>query len=370
MVKISPSLLPLSEAGAISRALLDWYDRHGRTLPWRVPHGEHADPYRVWLSEVMLQQTTVAAVKGYFAAFIRSWPTVEALAQAPLDDVLRAWAGLGYYARARNLHKCARIVAKEHGGRFPDTAAALKTLPGIGDYTAAAIAAIAFDRPEAAVDGNVERVIARLGAVNTPLPAAKSELRMHAAALVPEQRPGDYAQALMDLGATVCTPRRTDCVRCPLAPWCEARKLGIANDLPRRTPKARRPTRKGVCFWVERDDGAILLRRRPESGLLGGMFEVPSSDWVSDGETDRPERTPESAAPVTARWRVLPGAVQHTFSHFHLVLEIWRCVDRTGAWPHGKDDYLWVSRDDLGRAALPSVMRKVCAHALGADQCP
>src|SRR5205823_6586096 len=257
--------------------LLDWYDRHRRTLPWRAPAGNTSPPYIVWLSEIMLQQTTVATVGDYFHRFVMRWPTIEALAAAPIDEVLSAWAGLGYYARARNLHACARVVAEQHGGLFPEDEAALLALPGIGPYTAAAIRAIAFDHQASAVDGNVERVIARLFAIETPLPDAKIEIGARAAELVPARRAGDYAQAMMDLGATVCTPRSPRCVICPLMKNCLARKLAIAEKLPQRAPKADKPTRRGLAFVLARKDGAILLRKRPTNGLLGGMDEVPSS---------------------------------------------------------------------------------------------
>jgi len=253
-------------------ALLAWYDRSARSLPWRAPPGAVADPYRVWLSEIMLQQTTVATVRGYYDRFLARWPSVEALAAAPLDEVLKAWAGLGYYARARNLHACARRVAGEMGGRFPATLESLGALPGIGPYTAAAIAAIAFDRPHAAVDGNVERVMSRLNAITEPLPAAKPALAAAAQALVPDRRPGDFAQAMMDLGATVCTPRNPRCGDCPWTDRCFARREGIAETLPRRMARKAVLTRYGAAFWIERSDGAVLLRRRPEKGLLGGMM--------------------------------------------------------------------------------------------------
>ena len=288
--------------------LLDWYDRHRRVLPWRALPGEAADPYRVWLSEIMLQQTTVATVGDYFRRFVARWPSVEALAAAPVDEVLSAWAGLGYYARARNLHACAVAVVERHGGAFPADEAALLALPGIGAYTAGAIRAIAFDQPASAVDGNVERVIARLHAIETPLPDAKAEIKVRAARLVPERRAGDYAQAMMDLGATVCTPRNPSCVICPLVAGCEARKRGIAEDLPRRAPKAEKPTRRGLAFVLSRRDGAILLRKRPSSGLLGGMDEVPSSPW-REGELALEAALAE--APVPAKWQVLDGLVRH-----------------------------------------------------------
>src|SRR5579864_5767704 len=298
-------------------ALLAWYDRHRRDLPWRAPPGRRPDPYRVWLSEIMLQQTSVATVGPYFGRFMARWPEVSALAAASLDEVLHLWQGLGYYARARNLHACARVVAERHGGQFPRTSAELRGLPGIGDYTAAAIAAIAFDEPAAAVDGNVERVMARLFAVADPLPAAKPRLRSLAAALVPRRRAGDFAQALMDLGAVICTSRRPRCVLCPWRQDCAAAASGIAESLPARAEKPERPLRYGILFWLARGDGAVLLRRRPERGLLGGMIELPSTEWRA-----APWGAAEAiaAAPVTAAWTALPGAVRHGFTHFRLEL--------------------------------------------------
>lgn len=339
--------------------LLPWYDRHRRDLPWRAPPGTRADPYRVWLSEIMLQQTMVPAATPYFLDFTRRWPSVRDLAAAPLDSVLVAWAGLGYYARARNLHKCAAVVAERLGGRFPETEAALLELPGIGAYTAAAIAAIAFDRPATVVDGNVERVVARLFAVEQPMPAAKPALRRLAATLTPTRRPGDYAQAMMDLGATVCTPRKPRCMLCPLAEDCAARAAGIAEELPRRAAKPDKPTRRGIAFWLLNPDGAVLLRRRAAEGLLGGMTEIPSTHWA-EGPAPAADAV-TGAAPVAAEWRALPGTVRHTFSHFHLELGV--VAGRTGAgWREAAG--LWVPVDRLGEQALPSVMRKIVRHAL------
>ena len=342
----------------LASQLLDWYRVHARALPWRARPGEQADPYRVWLSEIMLQQTTVPAVKGYFLKFTETWPAVEALAAAPLDDVLKAWAGLGYYARARNLHACARVVAGQLGGRFPETVDELRKLPGIGPYTAGAIAAIAFGKPHAAVDGNVERVISRLYAIETPLPDSKPEIRERAEALVPQQEAGDFAQAMMDLGATICTPKSPNCLICPWAEHCAARKLGIAAELPRKRPKKAVPTRRGIAFWIERDDGAVLLRRRPDKGLLGGMMEVPSTPW---GGT--PER-PHDHAPLNGKWKKLAGQVEHTFTHFHLELEVWRAVSLDDGMLRDDGDYRWVRRHDLAGEALPTVMRKIVAHVL------
>lgn len=338
--------------------LLEWYDAHARVLPWRARPGEQADPYRVWLSEIMLQQTTVQAVKAYFETFVTVWPTVEALAAAPLDDVLKAWAGLGYYARARNLHACAKEVASRFGGKFPATEAELRTLPGIGPYTAGAIAAIAFGGRHAAVDGNVERVISRLHAIETPLPDSKPEIRERAQALVPEQRAGDFAQAMMDLGATICTPRSPNCLICPLAEGCEGRISGLAPSLPRKKAKKAVPTRRGTAFWIERADGAVLLRRRPEKGLLGGMMEVPSTAWGDAAGS-------EAEAPLAARWKKLAGTVEHTFTHFHLELAVWRAEELADGVLRDDGDYRWTPRDGLAGEALPTVMRKVVAHVLG-----
>jgi A/G-specific adenine glycosylase len=340
--------------------LLAWYDAHGRDLPWRVKGGAAADPYHVWLSEVMLQQTTVATVAAYFTKFRRAWPTVTALAAAPLDDVLRAWAGLGYYARARNLHACARVIAGEHGGRFPETEAALRRLPGIGPYTAGAIAAIAFGQPHAAVDGNVERVLSRLYAIDQPLPDSKPAIRRRAEALVPAQRAGDFAQALMDLGATLCTPKSPDCPVCPWRHACAARKQGRQSELPRRRPKKAIPTRHGTAFWVERQDGAVLLRRRPEKGLLGGMMEVPSTAWTESGPA-----APEAEAPLAARWTALPAMVEHTFTHFHLKLSVLRAETVSDGELQHDGDYRWVAPAALVGEALPTVMRKVVALVRG-----
>ena len=338
--------------------LLDWYDAHARVLPWRARPGEQADPYRVWLSEIMLQQTTVQAVKAYFETFVSLWPTVEALAAAPLDDVLKAWAGLGYYARARNLHACAKDVVARFGGRFPETEAELRTLPGIGPYTAGAIAAIAFGGRHAAVDGNVERVISRVYAIETPLPDSKPEIRERAQALVPAARAGDFAQAMMDLGATICTPRAPNCLICPWSEACTGRISGLAPSLPRKKAKKAVPTRRGTAFWIERADGAVLLRRRPEKGLLGGMMEVPSTAW---GEAEGSD----AEAPLAARWNKLPGTVAHTFTHFHLELAVWRAEEVVDGALRDDGDYRWTPREDLAGEALPTVMRKVVAHVLG-----
>ncbi len=335
----------------LSEKLLDWYDAHARAMPWRVGPaarraGARPDPYAVWLSEVMLQQTTVAAVRDYYRRFTARWPTVHALAAAEDAEVMGEWAGLGYYARARNLLKCARAVVAGHGGRFPETRDGLLALPGIGPYTAAAIAAIAFDQPATVVDGNVERVMARLFRVETPLPDAKPELTRHAESLTPRHRPGDHAQAVMDLGATLCTPRSPACGLCPWHHACAARAAGVQGDLPRRLPKKAKPTRFGYAYLARRADGAWLLERRPGKGLLGGMLGWPGSDW-SDA--------PAEAPPLDAPWRDPGAEVRHTFTHFHLRLALRVAnVDCDAAPRQG----VFVPRDRFRPSDLPTVMRK------------
>ncbi|MCR8724329.1 A/G-specific adenine glycosylase [Frigidibacter sp. ROC022] len=334
----------------IGAALLEWYDAHARRLPWRVGPaergaGQRPDPYRVWLSEIMLQQTTVAAVGKYFRRFTSLWPTVQALAAAEDAEVMAEWAGLGYYARARNLLKCARAVAAM--GAFPDTMKGLQALPGIGPYTAAAVSAIAFDRPETVLDGNVERVVARLFAVQTPLPTAKPELHALATRLTPQRRPGDHAQAMMDLGATICTPRNPACGLCPLSAACMARARGIAADLPRKLPKRPRPVRMGYVYLARRSDGAWLLETRPDKGLLGGMLAWPSSDWT--------ETLPPESPPLAASWRDPGLEVRHTFTHFHLRLALRLADAPVGVEPsRGR----FVRHQDFRPAALPTLMRK------------
>lgn len=335
----------------ISRSLLAWYDRHARAMPWRVGPAERAagqrpDAYAVWLSEVMLQQTTVAAVRDYFRRFLARWPTVTDLAAAKDAEVMAEWAGLGYYARARNLLKCARAIVADHAGNFPATRNDLLTLPGIGPYTASAIAAIAFDEPAVVVDGNVERVMARLFDCHTELPAAKPALTDYAAALTPDQRPGDHAQAVMDLGATICTPRNPACGICPLRDPCLARARGTAPDLPRKTPKKPKPTRHGIAYVARRADGAWLLETRPPRGLLGGTLGWPGSDWTEAAATPAP--------PFAADWQTLPGQARHTFTHFHLILDIHGATLPNDATP---DIGTW--HPQLRPTDLPTVMRKV-----------
>ncbi len=349
------------EAPALPLALLAWYDRHRRRLPWRAAAGEVADPYRVWLSEIMLQQTTVKAVGPYFEKFVARWPDVSALGRAALDDVLRMWAGLGYYSRARNLHACAVAVLSEHGGVFPDSEEGLRALPGIGPYTAAAIAAIAVDRRTMPVDGNIERVVSRLFAVEEELPQAKPRIQQLAATLLADTRAGDSAQALMDLGSSICTPKRPACALCPLTADCAARVQGTQEVFPRKAPKKSGALRRGAAFVVTRGD-ELLVRTRPEKGLLGGMTEVPGSDWLVGHEDD----AAKEQAPVLkglSRWQRQLGVVTHVFTHFPLELVVYtaRAMRGTRA-PKGMR---WIPVATLADEALPNVMRKVIAHGLG-----
>jgi A/G-specific adenine glycosylase len=338
------------------KALLVWYDKHRRRLPWRA-EGVAADPYHVWLSEIMLQQTTVKAVVPYYIGFLKRWPTVRKLANAPLDDVLKAWAGLGYYARARNLHACAKAVSENHGGIFPDQEDGLRALPGIGAYTAAAIAAIAFDRRAVAVDGNIERVVARLFAIETALPAAKVEIKTYAETLVPQKRPGDFTQAMMDLGATICTPKKPACGICPWMNSCLARERGDQETFPRKAPKVEGKLRRGASFVVMRADGHVLVRNRPEKGLLGGMTEVPSTAWAHDFDED----AALIHAPLKAKWKRVPGVVEHGFTHFPLQQSVY--VASVPAKTKVPDGMRWVARAQLHGEALPNVMRKIVIHA-------
>ncbi|HMQ57683.1 MAG TPA: A/G-specific adenine glycosylase [Rhizobiaceae bacterium] len=341
--------------------LLFWYDRNARQLAWRVGprdtlRGVRPDPYRVWLSEIMLQQTTVAAVGRFFAEFTQRWPGVQALAAASEDDVLKAWAGLGYYSRARNLKACAEVVVAGHGGIFPQSAARLRRLPGIGEYTSAAIAAIAFGEAVAVVDGNVERVIARHAAIAVPVMQAKGLIRRIVAQAVPGARPGDFAQAMMDLGATICTPRKPVCALCPVNSGCAAFRAGDPLAYPLKAQKAPKPQRKGAAYIAVAPNGAILLRKRPPRGLLAAMAEPPGSGWTArnDGETDA------RAAPFCAQWRKA-GVIGHVFTHFELKLEVWRADIPTSTAPPG---CWWSQPAELGGEALPSVMKKAIACAV------
>jgi A/G-specific adenine glycosylase len=337
-------------------AMLAWYDRHRRVLPWRAPRGQRADPYHVWLSEIMLQQTTVAAVGAYYRKFLKAWPNVRALAEAPLDDVLTAWAGLGYYARARNLHAAAKVLAFEMQGRFPDTAEALRKLPGVGQYTAGAIAAIAFDEPQLAMDANAERVLARFFGIEESLATAKPRLRLLGQALVPQQRAGDFAQALMDLGSAICTPKRPACMSCPWFADCVARKRGIQELLPIKAAKPARPLKRGAAFVVRDEGGAVLLVKRPEKGLLGGMMQPPLGPWMDEFPSGAEAL---AQAPFKAKWKKRVGIVRHGFTHFELEIEVY--VAELGKRPDTEGR--WVG--DLSSAALPTVMKKIVLHGIG-----
>ncbi len=335
---------------SISGPLLRWYGKNARALPWRVgPNalrsGARPDPYAVWLSEIMLQQTTVATVAPRYEEFLKRWPNVGALAAAPLEEVLGEWAGLGYYARARNLHKCAGVVAGLGG--FPDTEEALRELPGIGGYTAAAIAAIAFNRRAVVVDGNIERIVARLFTIESPLPAAKGEIRNRAEEIWPAKRSGDFAQGLMDLGATVCRPKAPACLLCPLTESCAARAAGRPEAFPQKAAKKLKPTRRGAAFLLFNGKGEVLFERRVENGLLGGMLGLPGTEWTAD----LPGKTLTSA-PVAAKWEKA-GEARHTFTHFHLALDVY-----TARAPKGfrrSSDQQWIKP---AAAKLPTVFRK------------
>jgi A/G-specific adenine glycosylase len=356
------------DATARPALLLAWYDRHRRKLPWRPLPGVAADPYRVWLSEIMLQQTGVKTVGPYFEKFVARWPDVDALGRASLDDVLRMWAGLGYYSRARNLHACAVVVRRDHGGAFPDTEEGLRGLPGVGPYTAAAIAAIAFGRRTMPVDSNIERVVSRLFAVEEPLPQAKPLIQQLAATLLGtgdvNSRAGDSAQALMDLGSSICTPKKPACALCPLNDDCAARTRGDQEIFPRKAPKKTGTLRRGAAFVATRGD-ELLVRTRPEKGLLGGMTEVPGSDWLAAQD----DKAALKQAPVlkgVARWHRRVGVVTHVFTHFPLELAVYTAnVPARSRAPQGMR---WAPIATLRDEALPNLMRKVIAHGLKQDE--
>lgn len=351
-------------------ALLAWYDKHRRRLPWRALPGETPDPYAVWLSEIMLQQTTVATVAPRYQQFLDRWPRVQDLAAAPLDDVLGEWAGLGYYARARNLHACAQAVVTRFDGRFPDTQTELATLPGIGAYSSASISAIAFDKPATVVDGNVERIVARLNAVTDPMPGVKPQLKALSEPLFmgeDQSRPGDFAQAMMDLGATVCVPAKPKCMICPWSDTCRGRAEGIAETLPRKLKKTGKPHRYGVHFWVVDDEGRVLFHRRPDEGLLGGMLELPMTGWQPAKRAPKLTRVLEQQTLFDGRWSLLPGSVHHSFSHFDLTVQI-AVLDKGHPIANPKTtpdgEWRWLAVDEFEGAALPSVTAKMVRHAM------
>ncbi len=346
----------MSSVKALQKQLLAWFDHSRRVMPWRAVKGKTPNPYHVWLSEIMLQQTTVAAVGPYFIKFVHKWPTVQKLAAADLDDVLAAWAGLGYYARARNLHKCAGSVAHDFGGQFPAAVGDLIKLPGIGPYTAAAVSSIAFNRPAVAVDGNVERVVSRFFAIEEPLPQAKETLRAHAAKLAEDNpRPSDFTQAFMELGATVCTPKKPKCVSCPWQKSCAARKSGIAEELPRKSKPKQKPVRYGKVFWIQKKSKEFLIEKRAGKGLYEGLYQLPTTDWTEN------MKEPEGNHDARLRFKRFGADVRHSFTHFDLILEIWTAEAQKGFRPRkGK----FVSAGDLENYALPSLMHKVVKMCL------
>jgi A/G-specific adenine glycosylase len=358
---VTKKKLVVTESATRPARLLDWYDRHRRRLPWRPPAGERADPYRVWLSEIMLQQTGVKTVGPYFEKFLARWPDVASLARASQDDVLRMWAGLGYYSRARNLHACAVAVLRDHGGVFPDTEEGLRKLPGIGPYTASAIGAIAFDIRTMPVDGNIERVVSRLYAVEEPLPQAKPLIQKLASTLLGPSRAGDSAQALMDLGSSICTPKKPACALCPLNEDCTARLRGDQETFPRKAPKKTGILRRGAAFIVTRGD-EILVRTRAEKGLLGGMTEVPVSEWLA-GQDDKAALEQAPAINGISRWHRKTGVVTHAFTHFPLELVIYTA--ELAARSRAPEGMRWVPIATLADEALPNVMRKAIAYGLG-----
>jgi A/G-specific adenine glycosylase len=337
----------------LDNPLLRWYDTHQRVLPWRAVAGYLPNPYHVWLSEIMLQQTTVATVKDYFIRFVTRWPMIENLAETTLDEVFHAWQGLGYYSRARNLHRCAQTVVRDFKGILPKQEQTLLTLPGIGPYTAAAIAAIAYDQPTIPVDGNVVRVFSRVFALETSLPVLKNEVQALAKGMVPSRRSGDLAQSLMDLGATVCRPRNPACGICPLQEICRGYHQGIAGQLPRPALKGIKPRRYGIAFWVEDEDRKILLEKRPDKGLLAGLIGLPTTFWREAPWDLNSEEILTEAPPGVKRWEPLPAPVHHTFTHFHLELKI--AKGRSNMPQKG----FWSPLEDLKSHALPTVMKKV-----------
>jgi len=344
----------------IAQQLLGWYDTHRRTLPWRALPGVTPDPYHVWLSEIMLQQTTVATVKGYFEKFLARWPRVHDMAAASQDEVMTMWAGLGYYARARNMHKCAITVTHEHNGTFPRTSAELIKLPGIGPYSAAAIAAIAFNESAAVVDGNVERIMARLLDDHTPLPKLKDSLRAALPEFIPSDRPGDFAQASMDLGATICTPKKPNCLICPWRTVCKARAVGSMELLPIKAPKKLKPTRHANAFWLVAD-GSVLLERRPEKGLLGATVGLPVGAWLENNDFPSNNTT---GAPVATKWATLGEIATHTFTHFHLKSRIMFAELNKRPPLHDNRQLFWCPLDQLPDQGLPTVFKKMAKLVL------
>jgi A/G-specific adenine glycosylase len=342
----------------VPEKLLNWYDQNKRLMPWRPKDGSRPEPYKVWLSEIMLQQTQVATAIPYFEKFLNRWPSISKLADANLDDVLVEWAGLGYYARARNLHRCAKIITNIFNGIFPNQEQKLLELPGVGEYTAAAIMAIAFDTKATPMDGNFERVTARLNAVEKPLPGVKPLLKKYATMVTPDYRPGDYAQAVMDLGATICTPRKPQCNRCPVSGSCLSLKQGKTELIPTKTPKRKKPTRFGIAFLCINSNKEILLRRRPDKGLYAGMMEVPGTPWIQSLPSQAQILNSE---PIKADWQDVPGTIVHIFTHFKLEIKVLRANPKD----YNKFNHLiWQPIDSFQKAGLPSLMLKIIRHGL------
>lgn len=341
------------------KALLKWYDDEGRTLPWRAKNKQVINPYHVWLSEIMLQQTTVITVIPYFLSFIQRWPTFQALSQASLDDILHAWQGLGYYARARNLHRCAQKITSDYHGTLPTTSEELIKLPGIGPYTAKAIAAIAFNQDVLPIDGNIARILSRLYGISSPLPAGMTEIQNVAVIFTPQIRPGDFAQAMMDLGATICIPRTPLCEKCPFQTGCKAHALGIAAELPVKIKKRARPQKYAVAYILKRKDGAILLRKRPEKGLLGGMMGVPTSEW----RLNRLEsHLLNVEAPLEMEWECLEEIIHHSFTHFDLEVDLY--YGNISPQEASSLEGDWIFLDQLKLYALPKLFKKIIEASL------
>ena len=338
-----------------SQNLLSWYDKHRRDLPWRAKPNEVADPYRVWLSEIMLQQTTVTAVIPYFQKFTQKWPTVQMLASAPNEEIMSYWAGLGYYARARNLHKCAKVIAEEFKGIFPHNYKDLKSLPGIGDYTTSAIMAIAFNEPANVVDGNVERVMARYYMIDTPLPAGKKDVKERAQihAIHAYKRSGDYAQALMDLGATICTPKSPKCLLCPVQEGCQAHQTATQELYPKKTAKKPKPTKHGYVYWISDNKGRVMVHKRPEHGLLGGMYGLPTSEWVES----KKQLSHLSFTNISSRKDKKHEHIKHVFTHFNLYLYLDVLAEADMDTP---ENHFWVEMHEIDNLGFPSLFSKVC----------
>lgn len=348
-----------------SELLLRWYDRHGRDLPWRKKSGKKPDAYHILLSEFMAQQTTIPVVLKYYQKFLRRWPSIEDLAKADLQEVREEWSGLGYYRRAKFLHMTAKLVVEKYRGIVPNDIKTLKTLPGIGDYTANAIRAVVYDLPSNVIDGNVNRVITRMFAIRKPIAQSGSEIRQAACSLLPAARHGDYAQALMDLGAMICTPQNPACGQCPWQSFCQAYARGLQAELPKKAVRVDKPKRFTMAFWAKNRQGQILLERRPEAGLLAGMMGVPLTAFHHD---DCGRDILEKEAPFSAYWQEIAGTVRHTFTHFELYIKVVRGKIGGQAKPQTQGQFLWVKEDQVMQTGMPSVMKKIARHATTAKR--